>query len=140
MLLFTTGGHTANAVLYTKLPYDSQKSFTPITQVTTFPGFVMLVRTNSPYRTFSDLTVAARANPGTLSFASYGTGNTTHLVGELFARAANLQLVHVPYKGSPTSDLLGGHETCFLYRNIEWHADDSGTQGLRTGSHACCPG
>lgn len=109
VLLFTTGGHTTNAVLYTKLPYDPQKDFTPISQVTTSAGFVMLVRADAPYRTLNELMAAARAKPGTISFASFGTGNTTHLVGELFARAANLQLVHVPYKSSPIPDLLGGH-------------------------------
>ena len=108
-LLFTTGGHTTNAVLYGKLPYDSQKDFTPISQVTSSAGFVMLVRADAPYRNFNELMAAARIKPGALSFASFGTGNTTHLVGELFARAANLQLVHVPYKASPVPDLLGGH-------------------------------
>lgn len=108
-LLFTTGGHTTNAVLYGKLPYDSQKDFTPISQVTSSAGFVMLVRADAPYRNLNELMAAARAKPGALSFASFGTGNTTHLVGELFARAANLQLVHVPYKASPVPDLLGGH-------------------------------
>lgn len=109
VLLFTTGGHTTNAVLYGKLPYDSQRDFTPVSQVTSSPGFVMLVRADAPYRTLNDLITTARAKPGSVSFASFGTGNTTHLVGELFARAANLQLVHVPYKGSPVPDLLGGH-------------------------------
>lgn len=114
VLLFTTGGHTTNAVLYSKLPYDSQKDFTPISQVSVSDGFVMLVRADSPYRTLNDLMAAARAKPGTISFASYGTGNTTHLVGELFARAANLLLVHVPYKSSPIPDLLGGHVDCMF--------------------------
>jgi len=109
VLLFTTGGHTTSAVLYTKLPYNVLKDFTPITQITVSPGFVLLVRADSPYQTMEQLLQAARAKPGTISYGSWGMGNTTHLLGELFDRSAGVKLVHVPYKGSPLTDFLGGH-------------------------------
>lgn len=115
VLLFTTGGHTTNAVLYTKLPYDSLRDFTPITQIDKSPGFVLLVRADSPYNSVAQLIQAAKGKPGTISYGSWGTGNTTHLIGELFTRAAGIELLHVPYKGSPLTDFLGGHvELTFL--------------------------
>ncbi|MBC5768221.1 Bug family tripartite tricarboxylate transporter substrate binding protein [Ramlibacter albus] len=108
-MLFTTGGHNTNAVLYSKLPYDVSRDFTPITQLLVSPGFVLLTRADSRFKTLADVLAEAKAKPGTVSYASWGPGNTTHLVGALFARAARVDLMHVPYKGSPFPDLLGGH-------------------------------
>jgi tripartite-type tricarboxylate transporter receptor subunit TctC len=108
VLLFTTGTHTINTVLYRKLPYDALRDFTPITQIDKTDGFVLLVRADSPYRSVQQLVDAARAKPGAISFGSNGVGTTPHLVGELFSRAANVKLLHVPYKTTPLMDLLGG--------------------------------
>jgi len=108
VLLLTTGGHTTNAVLYKKLPYDSMRDFTPITQVSESPGFLLLVGPESPYKTVRQFIQAARDKPGALTYASAGIGNTTHLVGALFARAAGIDMLHVPYKGSPMTDLIAG--------------------------------
>lgn len=107
-LLFTTAGHATNAGLYKNLPYDPVKDFTPITIVSKSSGFVLLVQADSPYKTVQDLIAAAKARPNQISYGSFGIGNTTHVIGALFARAANLKLLHVPYK-SPVSDFLGGH-------------------------------
>jgi tripartite-type tricarboxylate transporter receptor subunit TctC len=100
MLLFTTGGHTVLPILQKRMPYDARKAFTPITQVYRSAGFLLLVPADSPFKSVQELLQVAKAKPGTLSYGSAGTGNTTHLVGALFARAANLELVHVPYKGA----------------------------------------
>lgn len=108
-LLMTTGGHVTNAVLYDKLPYDPIKGFTPISQLTVTAGFLLMVPANSPYKTLEQLVAAAKASPGTLSFGSAGNGNTTHLAGALFEKAAGIKLIHVPYKGSPMTDLVAGH-------------------------------
>lgn len=108
-LLMTTGGHATNAALYDKLPYDALKGFTPISQMTTSAGFLLMVPVNSPYKSLEQLIAAAKANPGTISYGSAGNGNTTHLAGALFERAAGVKLVHVPYKGTPMNDLIGGH-------------------------------
>lgn len=108
VLLFMTGGHTTNAVLFKNLPYDSVRDFTPVTQVSGSPGFVLLVRARSPYKSVEELLQAARQKPGAISYGSAGVGNTTHLVGALFARAARIDMLHVPYKGSAMNDLLGG--------------------------------
>lgn len=109
VLLLTTSGHNTNAVLYPKLPYDVSRDFTPITQLALSPGFVLLVRPDSPYHKLEDFVKAAKAKPGTISYGSWGTGNTTHLIGEFFNRAAGIALTHIPYKGSPLNDFFGGH-------------------------------
>ncbi|MNV21930.1 Tripartite tricarboxylate transporter family receptor [compost metagenome] len=112
-LLFTTGGHTTLPALQAKMQYDAQKDFTPISQLTVSPGFVLLVPATSPYKTVKQLIDAAKAKPGVLSYGSAGTGNTTHIVGALFARAAGVEMIHVPYKGSApiVTDMLGNQIT-----------------------------
>jgi tripartite-type tricarboxylate transporter receptor subunit TctC len=108
VLLFTTAGHATNAGLYANLPYDPVKDFTPITIVSKSSGFVLLVPSSSPYKTIQELIAAAKAQPDRLSYGSFGNGNTTHVIAAMFARAANIKLIHVPYQ-SPLNDLLGGH-------------------------------
>jgi len=109
VLLITTGGHATNAALHKNLPYDSIKSFTPIAKLTVNTGFALLVPTSSPYMTVEQLVAAAKARPGTLSYASSGIGNSTHIAGALFAKSANLNLIHIPYRAGPMTDLIGGH-------------------------------
>ena len=107
-LLITTSGHLLNAVLHTKMPYDVIRDFTPISQLAVAPAYVVLVRTESRFKTLSDVLREAKARPGAVSYGSYGTGNPTHVIGAMFARAASAELVHVPYRGSPVQDFLGG--------------------------------
>jgi tripartite-type tricarboxylate transporter receptor subunit TctC len=108
VLLYTSAGHSTNAGLYAKLPYDPIKDFTPITIIGKSSGFVLLVPASSPYKTVQELMAAAKAKPGSLSYGSFGIGNTTHVVAAMFARAAGLDLIHVPHQ-SPLNDLMGGH-------------------------------
>ncbi|MFS2101901.1 Bug family tripartite tricarboxylate transporter substrate binding protein [Variovorax sp. Varisp85] len=84
-------------------------AFTPITTVTQFP-LVLVVNSNSPYKSLADVVADAKARPGKLSFASPGYGTTPHLMGETFKREAHLDITHVPYKGGAPAlnDLLGG--------------------------------
>lgn len=109
VVLFTTGGHNTNAVLYSKLPYDVRRDFTPITQLSVSPGFALLVRAESRFKNLTQLVEEARSKPGTVSYGSWGAGNTTHLIAAMFARAAGIELLHIPYKGSPFQDVLAGH-------------------------------
>lgn len=108
VVLWTTGGHLTNGVLMKKLPYHPIESFTPLTMVYSTYGFAMLHRANGPYNSVADFIAAARKSPGTLNYASAGNGNTTHVVGALFAKRAGIELIHVPYKGTPLTDLIGG--------------------------------
>lgn len=107
-LLITTSGHLLNAVLHTKMPYDVITDFTPISELAVAPAYVVLVRTDSPFKTLADVMREAKGRPGTVSYGSYGPGNPTHVIGAMFARASNTEFVHVPYRGSPVQDFLGG--------------------------------
>ena len=107
-VLYTTGGHTTNAVLMRKLPYDPIEGFTPITLLTRSQGFGLMVGGESRFKTMDQYLAAARAEPGKITYGSSGIGNTTHVVGELFCRSAKVQLIHVPYKSTPINDALAG--------------------------------
>ena len=107
-VLYTTGGHTTNAVLMRKLPYDPVEGFTAVTLLSRSQGFGLIVSGNSPFGTMDQFLAAARATPGKLTFGSSGVGNTTHVVGELFCRSARVELTHVPYKTTPINDAMAG--------------------------------
>ena len=109
--LLTTGSHTTNAALYSKLPYDTLKDFAPLTLVVETAGMVLGVHPSVPAKSVKELVALARTKPGALTFGSAGNGNTLHLAGELFKVATGANLTHVPYKGAAPAltDLLGGH-------------------------------
>ena len=109
LLMGTVGTHAINAALYKKLPYDPVKDFTPLGLAASAP-VALVVGAASPYATVADLVAAARMQPGTIEFGSAGNGTPGHLTGELFAKAAGIQLRHIPYRGSApaVTDLLGG--------------------------------
>lgn len=105
----TISSHAINVSLYPKLPYDPVKSFSPVALIGTNAN-VLVVGAASPYKTVQELTAAAKAKPGSISFASAGNGTSQHLSGELFKSIAGLEMVHVPYKGSAPAiqDVIGG--------------------------------
>lgn len=112
-LFFPSGSvMTANQHIYSKMNYDPEKDFVPVTKVVSSPQ-VLVVNAKSPFRSVRDLIDAAHANPGTLTFGHAGIGSQTHLAGESFNAAANIDVVAVPYKGDPPAlnDLLGGSLT-----------------------------
>lgn len=92
--------HAVNATLYKNLPYGLTRDLTGVSQLAAGPS-VVIVASNSPSKTLADLVATARAKPGALTFASAGTGTCSYLAGELFRRAANINMMHVPYKGGP---------------------------------------
>src|SRR5690349_21099934 len=108
LLMGTVGTNAINGALYSKLPYDPVKDFTPIALVASSP-VALVVNPLSEYKTASEYVAAAKANPGKVSFGSAGAGTPGHLTGEMFATAAQVKLQHVPYKGSAPAitDLLG---------------------------------
>ena len=110
-LLYTTGSHNTNFLMYRKLPYDPHKDFAPVTQISQSYGQVMIVHPSLPVKTAKELAALARAHPGKLHFGSAGVGNLTHLTGAFFMSVARIDLTHVPYKGAgpALTDLLGGH-------------------------------
>jgi tripartite-type tricarboxylate transporter receptor subunit TctC len=110
-ILYTTGSHNTNTLMYRKLPYDAHRDFLPITQISRSYGQIMIVHPSLPVKTARDVANLAKAKPGQLHFGSAGVGNITHLVGALLIKVANINITHVPYKGAgpALNDLLGGH-------------------------------
>ena len=95
--------------LFPNLPFDTGRDFRGVGQLTLGP-LVFAVNADSPIRSMADLTTAARARPGALNFGSGGSGGVPHLAFEVWKRAARVDIVHVPYRGSAPAlqDLLGG--------------------------------
>lgn len=112
------GPMAVNPSLYDKLPYDPLKDFAPITNMVNFP-LLLVTHPSVPAKTTLDLINLAKSKPKQLFFASPGSGNSGHLAGELFNSMANVQTVHVPYKGQgpALSDLLAG-QVQMLYSSI----------------------
>lgn len=108
MLMGTVGTSAINAALYSKLPHNPVRDFTPIALVASAPVTV-IVHPDVAIRSVRELIGAARANPGSLIFGSAGSGTPGHLTGEMFATAAGIRLRHIAYKGSAPAitDLLG---------------------------------
>ncbi len=99
-LLTVIAAHSANATLYAgKLPFDTVKSFTPISLVAIAP-LILTVNNNFPAKDMRELIAYARANPGKVSFGSSGIGAAAHLTTELLKQTAEIDMVHVPYKGT----------------------------------------
>ena len=112
LLMGTTGTHTTNPAVFPKLPYDSLKDFAPISLVAESP-FVLLVHPSLPVGSVKELIAFAKARPGQLTYASSGTGSSSHLGFELFNLMAGIKGIHVPYKGLPpaTLDTISGYVT-----------------------------
>ena len=109
LLLANTTTHAASAALNATLPFDPIKDFAPVAMIGVSP-FVLVGATQVEAKTLQDFVVLAQARPGSLSYASAGTGTLAHLAGELFKRKAGIEVTHVPYRGSAQSmiDLMQG--------------------------------
>jgi tripartite-type tricarboxylate transporter receptor subunit TctC len=117
-LFMGTPAHAINTGLYRKLNYDLIRDFAPVSQVTS-GQYVVIVHPSLPVKSIKELIALALAKPGRLNYASAGSGNATHLAGELFASKAHVKLVHVPYKGSgpALTDLVGG-QVQLMFSNL----------------------
>ena len=113
-----------NQWLYKEMPYDPQKDLAPVINAATTPN-MMVVHPGLPASNLKELIALAKAKPGALSFASGGNGTTSHLCGELLKTTAQVDLVHVPYKGpAPAAqDLLAGRVPlmCDNFSNVINH-------------------
>ena len=114
-LLVHSSGHAANPAIYAKLTYDTFKDFAEVTPVAG-QATVLVVAPSTGYKTLADLMAAARAKPGSLNFGSAGNGSGTHLAGEKFKGMSKLDLLHIPYKGTPeaVTDTIGGRLTYYF--------------------------
>jgi tripartite-type tricarboxylate transporter receptor subunit TctC len=109
-LLLISTPHTANSSLYKKLPYNPSKDFIPVARIGT-ASQVISVFPGLPVKTLPELIEYAKARPGQVNYVSSGVGSSQHLVSEMFANLAGLQLVHIPYKGAGAAlaDVAAGH-------------------------------
>ena len=96
--------------LLTKVPYDVERDFVPVSLIATGPN-ILVVNPSSPAKTLGELIAYARANPGKLNFGSGGPGSIAHMSGEMLKSLAHVDIVHIPYKGGILSvnDLIAGH-------------------------------
>jgi tripartite-type tricarboxylate transporter receptor subunit TctC len=108
-LLGNFGPVVANPLL-TKVNYNVQKDFVPVSQITSAAN-ILVVPISMPVKTTKQLVALAKARPGELAFATSGPGSMSHLAGEMFKRLANVDITAVAYKGGVQSiaDLMGGH-------------------------------
>ena len=108
-LLMTSTTHVLGPAVYPKLPYDTIKSFTPVARLVE-SAYILVVNPKVPARNVSEFIALAKSQPDAIHYASSGNGSSQHLVGSMFGNMANIQIKHVPYKGSSgaTTDLLAG--------------------------------
>src|SRR5205085_3721764 len=116
--LMTNVSLVISPYLYAKLPYDPQKDFVPVTLVATAP-LMLVVHPSVAASSVRELIALAKADPGRLTYGSGGVGSTPHLAGELFKSLADIDAVHVPYKGGAPAlnDLVGG-QLSFMIENV----------------------
>jgi tripartite-type tricarboxylate transporter receptor subunit TctC len=98
ILMTTDATFSINPHLYAKLPYDPQRDFIPVTMLVLLHQF-LVAHPSLPANTLDELIKLAKAKPGTINYASYGSGSQPHLAGEMLKYKAGIDLVHVPYKG-----------------------------------------
>jgi tripartite-type tricarboxylate transporter receptor subunit TctC len=109
LFLTTAGAVTISPHVMANIPYDSLRDFVPVAEVVTNTT-VLVVTPKMAIKTAKELVALAKQKPGAIPFASTGIGSTTHLAQVLLADAANVQFLHVPYRGAAPmlTDLLGG--------------------------------
>jgi tripartite-type tricarboxylate transporter receptor subunit TctC len=109
LVMATSSTHGAAPSLYKKLGYDPVRDFEPVSLLVTAP-FVLAVKKDMPVNSAAELVALARKSPGKLNYASAGVGSVNQLTVELLKMMTNIQVVHVPYKGSgpALADLAGG--------------------------------
>jgi tripartite-type tricarboxylate transporter receptor subunit TctC len=106
-LLFVLASNAINTALYDHLNFNFVRDIAPVACVGGLP-FVMVVNPSFAAKTVPEFIAYAKANPGKINMASVGKGTAPHVYGELFSEMAEVDLVHVPYRGNPLPDLLAG--------------------------------
>ena len=108
-LLLATVGDAISATFYERLNFNFIRDIAPVASLVHGPG-VMVVTPSFPAKTIPEFIAYAKANPGKINMASAGPGSTSHLYGEMFKMMAGVDMIHVPYRGTPQAltDLIGG--------------------------------
>jgi tripartite-type tricarboxylate transporter receptor subunit TctC len=108
-LLYVAASATVNVTLFDNLPFNLLRDIAPVSGLVDFP-LVMVVGPAVPAKTVPEFIAYAKANPGRISMASFGTGSTSHVAGELFKTMTGVRMVHVPYRGEAPAltDMIAG--------------------------------
>jgi tripartite-type tricarboxylate transporter receptor subunit TctC len=108
-LLFVAASAAVNVSLFESLPFNLVRDIAPVSGLIDFP-LVMIANPSLPAKNVGELIALAKANPGKISFGSFGTGSTAHVAGELFKTMAGVDMIHVPYRGGAAMnvDLIAG--------------------------------
>ncbi|SDP23846.1 Tripartite-type tricarboxylate transporter, receptor component TctC [Ralstonia sp. 25mfcol4.1] len=111
-MLVATTAHAINMTLFARPGYHTRTDFAPVSMLTSGP-LVLVTAPSTPVHNVAELIAMARANPGKVTFASSGNGQSTHLSAELFDSMAGIRMTHVPYKGSAPAltDVMAGQAT-----------------------------
>jgi tripartite-type tricarboxylate transporter receptor subunit TctC len=116
--LMSVASHAIATTLYSKLPFNADKDFTPIAMLWSLPNLLVVRKTLGP-KTVPELIALAKEKPGKISYASSGSGTTVHLSGALFATMANIDILHVPYRGSaPAVQDMLADQVDMIFDNI----------------------
>ncbi|MDQ6882358.1 MAG: tripartite tricarboxylate transporter substrate-binding protein, partial [Pseudomonadota bacterium] len=118
LLMATTGVMAINNAMYKNMSYDAEKDLKPVSYIASITN-VLIVPADSTFKSVGDVIAAAKAAPGKLSFASSGSGSSTHMSAELFRLMTGTELLHIPYKGSGQAmpDLISGRVS-LMFENM----------------------
>lgn len=114
-LLLVSSTYTINPAVKATMPFDTLKAFEPVAFVASSP-LLMASANKLPVKSAQELIALAKAKPGSINYASAGPGSINQIAAELFASAAGIKIVHVPYKGGSlaVNDLVGGHVDLYI--------------------------
>ena len=120
LLIGNIGTFSINPSLYKKMSYDPDKAFTPISMIAELPYF-LLVTPSLKVNNIQEFIAYAKNHPGSLTYASSGSGSGPHLAGEIFAKAVGVSMMHVPYKGGgpAAADVMAGHVNMYFSTVLE---------------------
>ena len=110
LMVHSVTSHATNPAIYSNLRYNTEEDFQLVSLITSIPQIVV-THPDFPAKTLKDLVQSAKAQPGKISYASYGNGSPGHLAGELFKMTAKVDMTHIPYKGGGPAllDTMAGH-------------------------------
>lgn len=140
IMLATVASHGLNSALYPKLNYDPIKDFAPVGFITSSPS-TLLVPVDSPIKSVEQLIATAKASPGKLNYGSGGVGSSQHLAGASFKKIADVDIVHVPYKGTAPAmtDLMAGRVDMILTTGVVSFVRSGKVRALAVASHQRLP-
>lgn len=127
-VLFTLSSHTINPAIYAKLPFDTLKDFESVGMAASLPQ-ILVANPGVPFKNVTELIAQAKTSPNKFAYASVGNGSPGHLAGELMALRANVQIMHIPYRGGgpAVTDVIGGQVPML------WVSIPAAAQFVKTG-------